>query len=369
MSRRAGERIYYVVPEDGDDEAHPNYFVLPGPSGLEVKLNDVKHFFPLGAANFHFRFLQAVGSMKAWVDVSEDTMAVPRFEGSIVFKASRLTTGDEESSKLGGFKSFLASAVGDDESQPVGKLKSYLSKAYTSFTKEEETTTAATSPTSSHPLRRAASATMSRPLSTGRLSSDGESSPKRDPSRDGGANPVVSPNQQPQQPRISNPRSATNLQEQARNKTAPVARASPPKAPPNNSPPALPQRRQAQQQPAAPPPSDLLGLDHSPLHTSGAQATPAQTPQQPQKQDWHAFVGLDATQQPQQPAPTPVMQPPPAMRNVPQQQAMDPFRMQQMQQQQQMQQRMQYQARPRGYPPQQQQPRPGGSFDAFGSFS
>mmetsp|Transcript_11953 Transcript_11953/g.39323 ORF Transcript_11953/g.39323 Transcript_11953/m.39323 type:complete len:414 (-) Transcript_11953:130-1371(-) len=390
MSRRAGERIYYVVPEDGDDEGAPNYFFLPGPSGLEVKLNDIKHFFPL-EGNYHFRFIQSIGGMRAWVDMSDDTSPVPRFEGAILFKATRLTTEDE--SRLGGLKSFLATmssgqdaGSADESQQPVNKLKSYISKACTSaglFSRDDEP---AESP---KPLRRAQSAAAVRPSSqrVGSSSSSGfggggddDFSPtsrfSASAQRAAADRGVTSPQTTRQQPtRLANPRSSSSLADQAsltNNATQAasaqrtVKSASPPKfaatqpPPPANtsSPPAPPlprrglgqpqQQQQAlppqnvqpvavQQQPPKAPASDLLGLDHSPLHHTQAQQSLHQQQQRgaPNKNDWHAFVGLEHAPAQQQPPRAPM--------NAPMNAPVDPFAMQQQQQQ-----------RPYG----QQQPRP-----------
>ena len=369
MSRRAGERIYYIIPEDGDEETHPNYFFLPGPSGLEVKLNDIKHFFPLGPG-YHFRFLQKIGGFKAWVDIGEDTAGVPRYDGAIFFKASRLIVEDE--SRLGGLKSFFANAVGagEEESQPVGKLKSYISKALFQQNPKDDDSPEK-SPVQNgfqqkalrEPLRRAQSASAPRPPRNDDDSPTSTTRFRQQPETSRGS-PRMSPAS----------RSSSNLQEQTRAASAnrTVTSSSPPKfaqQPPQQQ--VVPPPPPPQQQASPPPPlparqqaSDLLGLDHSPLHgTQAHQNLHSQTKTKPT--DWHAFVGLDSAPQP------PPAQPP--MRNA----GMDPFAMnarphsmQNLQQQQppKPQQPQQYQQQQQ----QQQQQRPGGpnnhNFDAFMSF-
>ena len=379
--RQPGERIYYIIPEDGDDEAHPNYFMLPGPSGLEVKLNDVKHFFPFGGANFHFRFLQLVGGMRAWVDLSEDTAAVPRFEGAVVFKASRLQIDDE--SRLGGLKQFMSNlgVDSDEASQPVGKLKAYLSKATTGLFQQRDDEEAR----SPKPLRRAVSAVANATSRSSSREAEESSSPTTSgrfnrpfsTAAAGASAPVADANRPKSTgspkfgPKLTNPRSATNLTDQGR-----VTLGPPPSQqqqqrglpqgrvdlsapnPPVESPPAapaLPARRVAAIPPprAAPaaPPKDLLGFSDSPQ-----QQQQQQQQQQPggggggQQGDWHAFVGLDHSQQQaqqqqqQQQNPMQMARPmQPAMRQP------DPFAMQQQQ------------------PPRTQQQKPN-NFDAFMPF-
>lgn len=69
------ERVRYLCTEDEDDPEHPNVFELPGPAGLDVRLADIKQFFPL-SGSFHFRFKRRVGGVCVWVDVGEENETV-----------------------------------------------------------------------------------------------------------------------------------------------------------------------------------------------------------------------------------------------------------------------------------------------------
>eukprot|EP01031_Cornospumella_fuschlensis_P043872 gene43872-53644_t len=79
--------IKYVIPEDGDDIAHPNVFQLSA-SG-EPTLSDLQRAFPV-PGDYHFRVLKAVGNSTVWLDLSSPSAAVQPHQGSIFIKASRL---------------------------------------------------------------------------------------------------------------------------------------------------------------------------------------------------------------------------------------------------------------------------------------
>ncbi len=80
--------VFYFVPEDGDDVKSPNVFSL-GRAADKVRLGDVKKTFPLPGA-YHFRFKKAFKSTFVWMDVLDDFEVVPRFDGAILAKVSRL---------------------------------------------------------------------------------------------------------------------------------------------------------------------------------------------------------------------------------------------------------------------------------------
>mmetsp|Transcript_20090 Transcript_20090/g.63166 ORF Transcript_20090/g.63166 Transcript_20090/m.63166 type:complete len:309 (-) Transcript_20090:1256-2182(-) len=306
------ERIRYVVTEDDDDPEHPNVFELPGPAGLEVRLADVKQFFPL-AGQFHFRFKRRVGGLCVWVDVGEDGAAVPRFDddGGIFAKVSRLNAHDDEG-RLGTIKSFLAH-LGDEDghTRGVAGLKSYISKACTTaglFARDEE---------EPPPPRRA-----QRVAPGGRRGPNTHQPEPYSDTRNGTSAPAMT-GQRPKQP-VPPVRFAPKTV--AANKSSPdlPAAAEPPKSRSvkSASPPKLPEQ---------PPAADLLGFDAQPVDAPAAQ--PA---------DWHAFVGLDSTaQHHHQHQPTQQQQP---MRPAPPQ--LDPFSM--------------------SAPPNQRQPSQ--QFDAFAGF-
>jgi hypothetical protein len=80
--------VLYFVPEDGDEEEHPNVFSIARPAG-KVRLGDVKQKFPL-PGGYQFRFKRAFKNTFVWADVGDDYEVVPRFEGNIVCKVTRL---------------------------------------------------------------------------------------------------------------------------------------------------------------------------------------------------------------------------------------------------------------------------------------
>ncbi len=105
--------IYYTVPSDGDDLAHPNVYKIPNISPKELTLatvaqvrsphetRDVRHVFidvffshrvqtfPL-PGNWHFRFKFDYRNTYVWLDVTNALSKVPMFKGSIFIKAARM---------------------------------------------------------------------------------------------------------------------------------------------------------------------------------------------------------------------------------------------------------------------------------------
>lgn len=89
---------YYVQNEDkfvkGKKQIF-NAYVLPKNynSIKEVRVSDVKKYFPFNSTEYHFRFQTRMGSMKVWVDTSKDSVAVPIIDNKIRMKLLRLPTG------------------------------------------------------------------------------------------------------------------------------------------------------------------------------------------------------------------------------------------------------------------------------------
>jgi hypothetical protein len=84
-------RVYYYIPEDGDDEEHPNAFSIAGvQQDAQVTLAHVKEAFPLPGA-YHFRFKTQFKSTFVWMDVMDDAKRVPvAKDGKVMCKVSRL---------------------------------------------------------------------------------------------------------------------------------------------------------------------------------------------------------------------------------------------------------------------------------------
>jgi len=82
--------IKYFIPEDGDDEKHPNVFFLKrAPTQQDLTLREIKKSFPI-PGNYHFRFLTNIASYTVWLDVVNDDDTAPSFENGIFCKINRI---------------------------------------------------------------------------------------------------------------------------------------------------------------------------------------------------------------------------------------------------------------------------------------
>lgn len=88
--------VRYIVPEDGDDERHPNVFRVESAGPLTLAV--LKQEFPLPGIYF-FRALRTIGGQQLWMDVIEDSsLVVPEGEEANIFlKVSRLQTASGSS--------------------------------------------------------------------------------------------------------------------------------------------------------------------------------------------------------------------------------------------------------------------------------
>lgn len=78
--------VKYFIPEDGDEQGHPNVFRI----GLsQPTVADIKSAFPV-PGRFHLRFLKEIGSQTVWFDINDDSVLVPMHRGSIFIKVSRI---------------------------------------------------------------------------------------------------------------------------------------------------------------------------------------------------------------------------------------------------------------------------------------
>lgn len=95
----------YFIPEDGDEEAHPNVFLAPKPrqQGAPPTLRAVRDAFPL-PGQYHFRFKSPLypgadrekGAMAVWMDVTQDQQPVPTWKTGIVAKVTRISMEEDE---------------------------------------------------------------------------------------------------------------------------------------------------------------------------------------------------------------------------------------------------------------------------------
>jgi hypothetical protein len=84
-------RVKYFIPEDGDDEQHPNLFTLSKDKGLTLK--DLRNAFPVPGV-YHFRILRSIGTTKVWMDALDDATDIPVDDKCIFAKVTRLRYPD-----------------------------------------------------------------------------------------------------------------------------------------------------------------------------------------------------------------------------------------------------------------------------------
>lgn len=84
--------VKYFIPEDGDEQLHPNVFKIQQ-QGQQVALGTIKKSFPL-PGSYHFRFLHCAGnngsSSRVWLDVVDDDALIPVTDDGILAKVSRI---------------------------------------------------------------------------------------------------------------------------------------------------------------------------------------------------------------------------------------------------------------------------------------
>jgi len=95
----------YFVPEDGDDEHHPNVFLAPKGrnAGSIPTLLQIKDVFPL-PGSYHFRFKSPLvpggdrekANIAVWMDCTRDNQMVPTWRGTIVAKVTRVGMEDDD---------------------------------------------------------------------------------------------------------------------------------------------------------------------------------------------------------------------------------------------------------------------------------
>ncbi|CAJ1936933.1 unnamed protein product [Cylindrotheca closterium] len=97
--------IRYFIPEDGDEETHPNVFLAPKPRhpGTPPTLGQIKDAFPL-PGTYHFRFKSPLypggdrdkGAMSVWMDLVNDADPIPTWKNGIVAKITRISMEDDD---------------------------------------------------------------------------------------------------------------------------------------------------------------------------------------------------------------------------------------------------------------------------------
>ena len=93
----------YFIPEDGDEELHPNVFLAPKSRDPTPTLQAVQDAFPL-PGHYHFRFKSPLtpggdrdkGAMAVGMDVVQPQQPVPTWRNSIVAKVTRISMEEED---------------------------------------------------------------------------------------------------------------------------------------------------------------------------------------------------------------------------------------------------------------------------------
>ena len=75
--------VYYFIPEDNENENKMNIF-------KDVKIQDIKDNFPL-PGEYYFRFKFEFMDKNVWIDFNNPSGALPKYDGKIIMKVSRLS--------------------------------------------------------------------------------------------------------------------------------------------------------------------------------------------------------------------------------------------------------------------------------------
>jgi hypothetical protein len=86
--------IYYYIPEDKEEPDKLNAFVIS--KDIEtIRINDVKDSFPL-PGEYYFRFKFKFQNKNVWIDFNNADAILPRFEGKIIMKVTRISWDKHE---------------------------------------------------------------------------------------------------------------------------------------------------------------------------------------------------------------------------------------------------------------------------------
>ena len=91
--------VFYYVPEDKDELATPNAFIINRDMD-DITLNDIKTGFPL-EGDFFFRFKYRYNNASVWLDLSNHKCPVPKFDGKIIIKVTRTVPKNTVFEELG----------------------------------------------------------------------------------------------------------------------------------------------------------------------------------------------------------------------------------------------------------------------------
>ena len=81
--------IFYWVPEDKDELATPNAFIIRRPLA-EITLEMIEREFPM-QGDFMYRFKYSHTGTTVWLDLSNRKCPVPKYDNRIIMKVTRKT--------------------------------------------------------------------------------------------------------------------------------------------------------------------------------------------------------------------------------------------------------------------------------------
>jgi hypothetical protein len=85
--------IYYYIPEDREEQDKLNAFVVSKDID-SIKIDDIFENFPL-PGQYYFRFKFKFQSKNVWIDFNNPDAVLPKFEGKIIMKVSRISWEDK----------------------------------------------------------------------------------------------------------------------------------------------------------------------------------------------------------------------------------------------------------------------------------
>ena len=89
--------IYYFIPEDNENENKMNIFIIYK-NYKDIRLQDIKDNFPL-PGKYYFRFKFEFMEKSVWIDFNNPVGALPKYDGKIIMKVTRLSWDDKDEQK------------------------------------------------------------------------------------------------------------------------------------------------------------------------------------------------------------------------------------------------------------------------------
>ena len=97
--------IYYFIPEDNENENKMNIFIIYK-NYKDIRLQDIKDNFPL-KGEYYFRFKFEFMEKNVWIDFNNPNGVLPKYDGKIIMKVSRLSWENKEEPKVSAESIFM----------------------------------------------------------------------------------------------------------------------------------------------------------------------------------------------------------------------------------------------------------------------